>query len=161
MSESVVYSLIAICVLVIVLCVFYLLRYWRRYKQRVAYENQQQQKLKQELRERRAYLVESVQVIARAVGHDDKLTLTEACMRLSTLLESLSPELVKHPEVAVLREMHNRTSHIPIKEGWQKLSKQEQWRFKQEMVRLEQEYETKIHTAAGFLAAYDFSKLIH
>ncbi len=161
MSQSVVYMLIGFCLLVIVFCLVYLVRYFRQRNQEKKTAAEQLEKQARDLRERRAYLIESIQVIARAVGSDEKLTLTEASMRLSTLLESLSPELIKHSEVSVLREMHNLTQHIPIKEKWQQLSKQERWRYKLEMAELEKTYETKIHHAASFLVAYDFNHLIH
>lgn len=161
MSQPVVYTLIGLCLVVIALCLSYLYRYWQQRKQKQKAEVERIEKQANDLRERRAYLIESVQVIARAVGHDEKLTLTEASIRLSTLLESLSPELVKKPEVSVLREMHNLTQHIPIKDKWQQLSKQERWRYKLEMAELEKKHEAKIHQAASFLVEYDFSKLIH
>ncbi len=150
--------------IVVIICVVLALYIKRKYILLDSVKKQQQEeerKTKQRYEEQRSYLIESITVISKAYGNDDKLSCTEACMRLSTLLEALAPQLLESPEVSVIREVHKRTEHIPIKEEWKALSKQQKWKFSKEMAKLDSEYKAKVLDATRYLIAYDFKMLTH
>jgi len=161
MTEQIVYILIALFLVICTVAGWYIKHHYQLLQQAKRKEQQEQKKAEQRYSEQRAYLIESIQVIAKAVGNDEKLSYTEACMRLNALLEALSPQLLLTPEVMVIREVYKQTEHIPIKEQWKALSKQQRWAFKKEMAKVEQEHGEQVLAAAGYLARYDFNLLIH
>jgi 16S rRNA C1402 (ribose-2'-O) methylase RsmI len=124
-------------------------------------QKQQIEKAQKRYDEQRDYLIESIHVISRAVGNDDKLTYTEACMRLTALLESLAPQLLQHADFSVIYEVYKRTEHIPIKDDWKKLTRQKQWTYKKEMAKVEAEFAEEVDKAARRLAEYDFNMMLH
>ncbi len=161
MSQFVIYALIFICVVVCVIAINYIRKHHSTIKQAKFDALEQEKNSKQRYEERRAYLIESIQVIAKAVGNDEKLTYTEACMRLTALLESLEPNLLQHADYSVIFEVYKRTEHSPIKGEWKKLSKQKQWKYKQEMASVESEFGDEVCIAARKLAAFDFNAMMH
>lgn len=130
MSQSVIYLLIALGLAACVVAVVYIRRHLMIIRQAKVQQEEQDQATRQRYEERRAYLIESIQVIAKAVGSDEKLSNTEACMRLTSLLESFAPQLLQQAEFSVIQEVYNRTQHIPIMAEWKALSKQAQWKYK-------------------------------
>lgn len=99
----------------------------------------------------RAYLLESSKAIANAILTDDKITLTEGCIRLKVMIDNLNPQLHQHPEYGVFEEVYNRTSHIPILAGWRELERKEQRQYEKEMRMVERECEQRINSAAKAL----------
>jgi len=161
MSDSLIYTLIAICLVICGVAIFFIKRHYTKIKQVKAEHALQAEKISKRYNERRAYLIESVQVISRAVGNDEKLTTTEACIRLSTLLESLAPQLLQHADYSVIYEVYKRTEHIPIKDQWKALSKQAKWSFQKEMTQIDSELGEKVKQAAAKLAQYNFEESLH
>lgn len=161
MSESLIYGLIAVSVIACLIAMYFIKLHYGRIKQVKAEHAEQAEKINKRYNERRAYLIESIQVISKAVGNDEKLTTTEACIRLSTLLESLAPQLLQHSDYAVIHEVYKRTEHIPIKEQWKALSKQAKWSFQKEMAEIDEELGEQVKTAAAKLAYFDFDKSLH
>ena len=161
MSTSVIYILIAIALLICATALVFIKHHYGVINAAKKSQSEAKEKLQKRYEEQRAYLVESVQVIAKAVGSDDKLSHTEACMRLAALLKSLAPQLLENPDFSVILEVYKRTEHIPILGEWKQLSKQQQWKFKQEMLSVEQQFGSRVEAAAERLARYDFQKLSH
>jgi ubiquitin C-terminal hydrolase len=160
MNDEILYTLIVAVLVVCLLLARYIYRQMSHIKSVKDAQIEQERVANERYQEQRAYLIESITVIAKAYGNDEKLTCTEACMRLSTLLQSFSPELLDRPEVSVIRQFHMKTEHIPIKEDWKALSKQERWRFMKEMASLEQEYGKDVLEATAYLANYDFDLIV-
>ena len=161
MSQSLLYFLIGVSVLIGGFSLLFIVRSLKKINQVKHERAVQAQQVEENYRKRRDYLIESIQVIARADGTDDKLSYTEASIRLSTLLQMLSPDLLEKPELCALQRVHERTEHIPIKEEWKSLSKQERWKFQKEMHAIETEYADSIDEAARYLSEYDFKMLMH
>lgn len=161
MSQTVLYLLIFVCIVISAVAVFYIIRH-----NNVIKDAKQQQKVQNELtekryRERREYLIESIHVISQAVGNDEKLTNAEACMRLTPLLEALAPHLLSHSDYAVIYDFYKRIEHIPIKDEWKKLSKQKRWGYLKDMQAADAELGGSLHEAAAKLAKYDFDNMMH
>ncbi|WP_299182971.1 DUF2489 domain-containing protein [uncultured Neptuniibacter sp.] len=161
MSQQLIYLLIGLGVVVCIVAVVYIYRHYTVIKTAKTSQILQAEQSQERYQKNRAYLIESIQVIARAVGNDEKLTYTEACMRLTALIEALAPHLLQHADFSVIFEVYKRTEHIPIKEGWKKLSKQQRWKYQQEMALCDKEYGEKIKSAAAILAEYDFDHMLH
>ena len=161
MSQQTLYLLIGLSVLLGGFSLLFIVRSLKKINQVKHERALKAQKIEENYRKRREYLIESIQVISRAVGTDEKLSYTEASIRLSTLLQMLSPDLLQRPELSALQQVHERTEHIPIKEEWKSLTKQERWKFQKEMHAIETEYSGAIDAAAQFLSEYDFKMLTH
>jgi len=151
MSTELTYTLILIGVAIIIALVALI------YKQiRNARELREQQKASlarhaEEAAKNRAYLLESSKAIANAILNDDKITLTEGCIRIKVMIDNLNPQLHQHPHYSVFEEVYNRTSHIPILSDWRELERKQQRAFEKEMRQVEQECESRITEAAKAL----------
>lgn len=161
MSKEYIYFLTALLLCVCVVLLIYIQRKFKQMKAIKREEELQKKRVAERYKEQRAYLIESIGVIAKAYGSDERLSCTEACMRLSTLLSALSPTLLDKPELSVIREVHRKTEHIPVKDKWKALSKQERWGFSKEMAKVESEHETDVIAAAAYLTTYDFDLMVH
>ncbi|MCO4757916.1 MAG: DUF2489 domain-containing protein [Oceanospirillaceae bacterium] len=161
MSETWVYGLIAVGLLVCVGLVVFIQR--QRTTIKAAQEEQAAKlhALEAKAQEQRDYLIESIHVIANAMIHDERMTLTEGTIRISVLLDNLSPQLKQEPDFSVINEVFERTRHIPYLNKWKELDKQERWRYKQEMKQIEAEHKDALLKAAGLLASYPFEKHFH
>jgi hypothetical protein len=87
-------------------------------------------------REQREWMNKSIQILAQAV-HNDELTLTEASIRISGLLDSLDVDEAIKQEFSAFYQLREKTSHIPYLEAWQNLSRAEQQKFDVERLRYE------------------------
>ena len=98
---------------------------------------------------------ESIQVIAHAVGSDD-ITLTEASIRISVLLDSLGIEDEVREEFSAFYELKGATEHIPFLDAWKTLSKKEKFRYDRERTTQEQFHEKAVVDAAKRIRGRNF-----
>lgn len=161
MSQELLYFLSIVAFGICIYLVIYIKKKYSLIHNAKILHQEQDEKAQLRYEEQRSYLIESITIIAKAYGNDDKLTCTEACMRLSTLLQTLAPQLLEKPELSVIKDVHLKTEHIPIKEKWKALSKQEKWTFTKEMALLDQKYQEDVLSAAQYLITYDFKLLVH
>ncbi len=115
----------------------------------------QEQALKAESDAQRERINKSIQVIAHSVGSDD-ITLTEASIRISVLLDSLGVDDEVREEFAAFYELKSATEHIPFLDAWKALSAKEQFRFDRERAIQEQFYEKNVLDAAKRIRGRDF-----
>lgn len=161
MSSELIYFLIVVFVFICCVAAFFIRKHYLVIKGAKEQGELQNQIAQKRYDEQRAYLIESIQVIARAVGNDEKLTYTEACMRLTVLLESLAPHLLQDPQFSAIYEVYRKTQHIPIKNDWKKLSKQKKWQYKKEMAKIESEFAKDVDEAAAHLVQFNFDLMLH
>ncbi len=90
----------------------------------------------QALREQRERANKSIQILAAAL-HQEELSLTEASIRISHLLDQLDVDASVKAEFSAFYQLRERTEHIPILAEWKKLDVKEQRIFDKE--RLQQE----------------------
>ena len=98
-------------------------------------------------REQREWLNKSIQILAHAV-HQDELTLTEASIRISGLLDSLDVHVDIKAEFSAFYQLREKTSHIPYLEAWQKLSSAEQNKYDVDRLRHEATFNDFVIDAA-------------
>ncbi|WP_111640805.1 DUF2489 domain-containing protein [Marinimicrobium alkaliphilum] len=131
---------------------------WLHYK--LHRQNQQHQAVQEQQakagREQRARVNQSIQILARAVGNDEELTLTEASIRISVLLDSLGVEDPVREEFSAFYQLTEATSHIPFLEGWKQLSRQEQVQYDRERETQETQYREFVLEAAERIQGRDF-----
>lgn len=153
MSSILIYSLIAVGVLAILVLSVVIYRQLGQARTRREEQAAREARAVAHLEERHRYLQESIQLVAGAMLHDEKMTLTEGCIRLKVLLENFRPQLLQQEAYAVINEMHDRTSHIPIKEEWQALPKKLKRSYEQEMRQLEATHQDALQAVARELSS--------
>lgn len=97
--------------------------------------------------ERREWINKSIQILAQAL-HRDELTLTEASIRISGLLDSLNVTDEVKTEFSAFYQLSEKTSHIPYLEAWQNLSNSEQRKFDLERLQHEATFHDFVKDAA-------------
>lgn len=97
--------------------------------------------------EHRMWLNNSIQILARSVGKED-LSLTEASIRISGLLEALNVDETVKKEFSPFYQLRDKTSHIPYLQAWQDLSDAEQRKFDLERLQYEASYQDFVIDAA-------------
>ncbi|KEA64582.1 hypothetical protein ADIMK_1035 [Marinobacterium lacunae] len=159
MSAPLTYLLIAVGLIVILMLSLVIRRQLRAQKQVREQHQQQQEKLERDAREHRQYLVDSVRIIASAVLHDEKMTMTEGCIRLKVLLDNLAPHLHQHEQFAVINRVFEATSHIPFLGEWRALSRSQKRQYEQEMAKIEEEQGSRVRDAMHALQQYPLEQL--
>ena len=81
----------------------------------------------------------SIRILAQGMV-SDQLTLTEGCIRISALLDSLGISDEQKQDYRAIFQLSQETAHIPILGQWKTLSKQEQINFDIKRITLEQKY---------------------
>lgn len=158
MSTSLMYTLILIGVLFIAFLSKLIFKQMGAARERKDKQQAREEKYARESADQREYLVNSIKILSNAVLHDDKIRLTEGCIRLKVMMDNLDPSMHQRPELSVIEEVYNRTSHIPFLSGWRKLDRKEQRGFEKEMREVEQECKERISKAAEFLVSFPLTK---
>ena len=126
---------------------YLLLKLYRLRKQQALRLAEQEQANIVALKSQRERLNKSIQIIAQAV-HQDELSLTEASLRISVLLDNLDVSEGVREEFSAFYQLRERTEHIPILEAWQALSRKEQNDFDIERLRHESSFDEFVRDAA-------------
>jgi hypothetical protein len=159
MSDVVLYGFSALGLVVIVALLVYIVRHLRQQRQRRLENEQRLEEIRNKGREQHQYLIDSVRVIARAMSEDEKMTLTEGCIRLKVLLDNLMPELHHNPDFEIIAIHYEATRHIPYLKEWKNLERSQQRRFQQEMNALEFKHKDALLLAAGKLQDYPLGRM--
>lgn len=126
---------------------------------KVRERNKAQEKLveirQQEGEAQRGRVNRSIQIIAQSINNDD-ITLTEASIRISVLLDSLSVDDQVREEFSAFYQLTEATNHIPILEGWKKLTPKEQFAFDQQRVTQEEHFQEFVQDAAKRIQGRSF-----
>lgn len=100
-----------------------------------------------ELQKKRKHSLNSVVVIARALL-EGQVTLTEACMRISVLLESLGLSVEEKAHYVSFYKLAEAASHIPILDEWKALPSKDKRRLDAEREAYESEFRDFVIPAA-------------
>jgi type II secretory pathway pseudopilin PulG len=134
-SLAVVAALVIVAVLAAIAArlVFMVYRQEKTRKEKLAAQELANQQAQQQ---QRAWINKSIQILAQALQNNE-LTLTEASIRITGLLESLDVNNEVKTEFSAFFQLRDKTSHIPYLEAWKQLSAAEQRKF--DIERLQQE----------------------
>ena len=91
----------------------------------------------------RVELRKSIYLIADAML-DDKMTHTEACLRIAALANNLQDSEHFRREYGVLFRVAEATAHFPILDAWRALGREDQVRLTRERQAIEQKYGTAV-----------------
>lgn len=105
--------------------------------------------------EQRRFVNNSIQILAQAAGREE-LTLTEASIRISVLMDSLGVTDEVRTEFSAFYQLRELTEHIPILDGWKKLSRKEQNNFDLQRLKHEASYRDFILDAAARIKGREF-----
>lgn len=142
-------------VIIVVLAIIAAVLQYKVYQLNKQQKAQEQERLDKAAARRRE-INQSIQIIAQAIGQDDKLTLTEASIRISGLLDILGAPSSVQEEFSAFYQLTSATSHIPYLTDWKALSKQDKWKYTLERERLETDYKEFILHAAERIRGRDF-----
>lgn len=159
MSASLTYTLIAIGLVAIVILSVVIRRQLsssRKLREEQAALARQHE---QQAQEQRRYLIDSIRIIASAVLHDEKMTMTEGCIRVKVMLDNLAPHLHQHERFAVIERVYQATQHIPFLEDWKALSRSEKHEYQKEMEQLEKEHGEQVRAAMTELQSYPLEQM--
>lgn len=107
------------------------------------------------MKEQRERINKSIQILAQALSQDE-LTLTEASIRISHLLDQLDVAGTIKTEFSAFYQLRQRTEHIPILAEWKKLSAKEQRVFDKERLQQEATYYDFVMDAAKRILGRQF-----
>lgn len=91
----------------------------------------------------RVELKKSIFLLADAML-DDKMTITEGCLRICAMASHLEDRDSFALEYGVLFRVADSTAHIPILDEWKALSKEEKRRYDRERQGIEQKYNAAV-----------------
>ena len=131
--------------------VYYVLQL-RALRQRQA---QQLQALEAEQVAQRKRINKSIEILSTAL-ESDELSLTEASIRLSVLLDSLEVEESVREEFSAFYQLREATSHIPILKAWKELTPRQQLQFDKERLQHEATYGEFVRDAAKRIKGRQF-----
>ena len=97
--------------------------------------------------EKEKYIVQSIMFLSRGVLAE-QLTLTEASIRISGLLDTLDLAEETREQCSVFTQLSEACQHIPILDAWKALPKKEKQRFNKEREYIEENYRDFVLAAA-------------
>lgn len=157
MSDTTIYSLIIVNLLVVTGLSIFIWRLLSKQKAKRVEAERKLQEIAAEVREHRLYLIESLQVIAKSVINGE-IPLVEASIRCKVLLDNLDPLLAQNEGLVVFNEVFEQSNHIPRMEAWKKLKGPQKLKYMGLIETLEAQYKSQIHSAAKNLLAQDLSR---
>lgn len=134
----------------------YYLRQVQKLKQHQA---EQLAELDRKAQKKRGEMNDSIQILAQSIGQEvngNQLSLTEASIRISGLLKTLSVSDDVKEEFLAFYKLAEATAHIPILEEWKKLSTKKKLAFSKERDKLESDYREFVLAAAKRIQGRDF-----
>jgi hypothetical protein len=143
---------IAGCVVIVTLAAYAAYLHWRLYEQ-----NKSQPRLSSKqasvveqvdpkANSHRVGLHKSLYLLADATL-DDKMTHTEACLRICSVAMHLDDPGTFRREYGVLFKVAEATAHFPILDDWKALAKEEQKRITAERETIERKYSESVSEA--------------
>src|SRR5690606_22665190 len=106
-------------------------------------------------RQQRERINKSIQILAKAMQAEE-LTLTEASIRISVLLDSLDVSDGVRSEFSAFYQLRERTAHIPILTAWKDLNRHQQKEFDLERLRYETTFNDFVMDAARRIESREF-----
>ena len=158
MSSTLINILIGVGLIACVILIVVISRQLKAQRERREQIAANEQKQAERAREHRQYLIDSVRLISSAVLHDEKMTMTEGCIRLKILLDNLAPQLLLQPKLVVIQEVYAQTEHIPFLDQWKALKPVAKRKFEKEMAEIESRHEQDIRAAMHELQQYPLDK---
>lgn len=147
MTDTTVWIMLLLgCLIIAVLAIIAGYYLWQLYRLRQTQKAQLEQAKLDSVAQRQR-INTSIQVIAGSVGRHD-LSLTEASIRISVLLDSLSLSKSVRDQYSAFYQLRDATAHIPILDEWKKLPLAERRALEKQRLKHEQTYGEFVQEAA-------------
>lgn len=159
MSTNLINALIGVGIIVCIGLIVVIVRQLKTRREHLKAQKAQADRLAEGARQHRRYLIDSIQLIAGAVLNDEKMTITEGCIRLKVLLDNLAPHLLKNPEFSVIETVYGKTEHIPFLEQWKALPDEAQEKYSREMAGVEATHRSAVTEAMRQLRDYPLEQM--
>ncbi len=138
-----VWSLLALALLIIAGLAAYALwlwrRVWRRQRQQADAEQHHHEQLAGDLR-----------ILAGSLL-DEQLPLIEGAIRIKVLMDNYDPQLSQDPRCAVFHDLYAATAHVPTHGDWMALDRRERQRYRSQFSELELQYKAAARAASRWL----------
>lgn len=138
------------CIIILVLSVIAIHLVYKVYRlnqSRIEKLNAQEKANLESQRTHRQWLNQSIQLLARGLDNNE-LSLTEASIRISGLLDALGADDQIKVEFSAFYQLKEKTQHIPYLQAWQNLTAAEQNKFDLERIQYEAMYQDFVLDAA-------------
>jgi hypothetical protein len=152
MSTTAFISAICASLAVIAVSIYVIQRQLKASQARQAKINAGREFLQQERQKR----IDSIRILLQAVEDDDKLTWTEASIRIKNLLDQLSVDFSEHETVSAFYELEAKTQHIPTHDQWNQLPANARMKYRLEMDNLETQLLERLRAGKQVLLAHSF-----
>jgi hypothetical protein len=156
MTNTLIYTALGVAIIIVLALSIVAGYYLQRLRQVKKYQRAQLAELEAQSKAQRERVNTSIQVIASAVGRRDELSLTEASLRISVLLDSLGVDAAVREEYSAFYQLRDAAAHIPILDEWQRLPSAERRKLTKERVKLEQTYGDFVMAAAERIVGKSF-----
>lgn len=147
--------LLAIAIVIVLALAIVAFQLQSRVRQQERARNQVQVVQAEEGKAQRERVNRSIQIIAQSIGNDD-ITLTEASIRISVLLDSLGVEDQVREEFSAFYQLAEANSNIPILDAWKELGKKAQLEFDQQRIAREEQFQEFVQDAAQRIRGREF-----
>ncbi|MBF0676385.1 DUF2489 domain-containing protein [Pseudomonas sp.] len=143
MSPALVWSLLALALLIIAGLAAYALWLWRR----VWHQQRRQTAAEQRHHEQ---LGGDLRILAGSLL-DEQLPLIEGAIRIKVLMDNYDPQLSQDPRCAVFHQLYAATAHVPTHGDWKALDRRERQRYRSQFSELELQHKAAVRAASRWL----------
>lgn len=159
MSDSVLFFLIAVGVMIIVFLSFFIFKKYIALKNIKLEKAEQAQRLRAAQQEKYTYVIDSLKVLSQALI-TGQVGVVEGAIRIKVLIDHHDPDLHKNQSYAVFSDIFTETEHIPFLKAWKELDKRSKRKYEIFMSDIETSRGEEVKTAAMKLNA-ELSQVIH
>ncbi len=149
-----------VVVLLALLIVFVLAGYALHLRRKLQNLDAEREKAKlafeQQLKEKTVERQKGIIILAKALVAEE-LSVTEACLRISWLLEQIDAKVRESEGFSVFFQVADATAHIPILEAWKALTREQRKAFDRERLEIEKAFGDFVLAAAKKLIDKDLS----
>ena len=145
---------LVVCAVVIGLSIFFIAKQLKQIRLRTERIEAGETRLHEE----RAKRIDSIRILMRAVEEDEKLTWTEASIRVKNLLDQLGLDLSQHEHVQAIYTVEQNTQHIPTHDQWNDLPLKARRQYRDEMDALIAQHIEQLRLAKQALLEYKFEE---
>lgn len=138
-----VWSLLALALLIIAGLAAYALWLWRR----VWHQQRRQTAAEQRHHEQ---LGGDLRILAGSLL-DEQLPLIEGAIRIKVLMDNYDPQLSQDPRCAVFHQLYAATAHVPTHGDWKALDRRERQRYRSQFSELELQHKAAVRAASRWL----------
>ena len=159
MSDSVLFLLIALGVVMIAFLSFFIIKKSSALKNIKLEQEEQAQRLRAVQQEKYKYVVDSLKVLSQALM-TGQVGVVEGAIRIKVLIDHHDPDLHKSQSYAVFSDIFSETEHIPFLKEWKELDKRSKRKYEIFMSEIETSRGEEVKAAAMKLNA-ELSQVIH